>query len=220
LKRLSDVFECSRHFLTTLSELDPYPSRDTAQYYGPILAPAAGEIPVWPQGGGRKVFAYLKPHYQQLAEVFSALGALDCRTAAFIGGVSTHGRSKIENSTTIVSDRAYDIERAASECDFGVCHAGHGTTCALLLRGKPVLLLPMQLEQYLTAKRVSEGGAGVVVGGEKPHNDVGAAASQIIDNPDLTRRAQEFALRYVGYSSSSTVTRIANECEELIRRRQ
>jgi UDP:flavonoid glycosyltransferase YjiC (YdhE family) len=217
LQRLSDVFECSKHFLITLPELDPYPSRNAARYYGPILAPAKGETPEWPQGCGPKVFAYLKPHYQQLEEVFAALAALECRTAAFIGGLSPHRLGKIKNSTTAVSHSPYDIERAASECDFGVCHAGHGTTCALLLKGKPLLLLPMQLEQYLTAKRVSETGAGVMVDGENPHNDFRAAASQIINNPDLARRAREFAQRYVGYSSSATVTRIANEHEEFVR---
>jgi UDP:flavonoid glycosyltransferase YjiC (YdhE family) len=217
LERLSDLFECSKNFLITFCELDPYPSRNAAQYYGPIFAPANGEIPEWPQGCGPKVFVYLKPHYQQLEEVFAALAALECRTAAFIGGLPLHMLSKINNRTTAVSHRPYDIERAASECDFGVCHAGHGTTCALLLKGKPLLLLPMQLEQYLTAKRVSETGAGVIVDGENPHNDFRAAASQIINNPDVTRRAQEFAQRYAGYSSSSTVTRIVNEYEEFVR---
>ena len=217
LKRLSDVFECAKNFLITLPELDPYPSRNAAQYYGPILAPAKGEIPEWPQGCGPKAFVYLKPHYQQLQEVFAALAALECRTTAFIGALPPYMLGKVDNRMTAVSHIPYDIERAASECDFGVCHAGHGTTCALLLKGKPLLLLPMQLEQYLTAKRVSEAGAGVVVGGENPHNDFKAAAAQIINNPDLTRRAQEFAQRYVGYSSPSTVTRIANEQEELVR---
>jgi UDP:flavonoid glycosyltransferase YjiC (YdhE family) len=217
LERLSDVFECSKHFLITLPELDPYPSRNAAQYYGPILVPAKGEIPEWPQGRGPKVFAYLKPNYKQLEEVLAALVVLECRTAAFIGGLSMDRLAKIKNNTTIVSHKPYDIKRAASECDFGVCHAGHGTTCELLLNGRPLLLLPMQLEQYLTAKRVSEAGAGIIVDGENSHKDWTAAAGQIINNPDLTTRAQEFAQRYVGPSSPSTVARIADECEEIMR---
>jgi UDP:flavonoid glycosyltransferase YjiC (YdhE family) len=216
LKRLSDLFECSKHLLITFAELDPYSPRIAAQYYGPILAPASGDIPEWPQGRGPKVFAYLKPHYQQLEEAFAALAAQECRTAAFIGGLSPDRLGKINNSTTTISHRPYDIERAASDCDFGVCHAGHGTTCALLLKGKPLLLLPMQLEQYLTARRVSETGAGVIVGGENPHDDFRAAASRIVNDSGFTRRAQEFAQRYAGYNSSSTVTRIATECEEFV----
>jgi hypothetical protein len=64
---------------------------------------------------------------------------------------------------------------------------------------------------------VSETGAGVTVEAENLRDDFKAAASHIINNPDLTRRAQEFAQRYAGYSSSSTVTRIVNEYEEFVR---
>jgi UDP:flavonoid glycosyltransferase YjiC (YdhE family) len=60
LERLSDIFECSKHFLITFSELDPYPSRSDAHYYGPILAPATGAAPEWPLGDGPKVFGHTK----------------------------------------------------------------------------------------------------------------------------------------------------------------
>lgn len=218
LERLSEIFACSKHFLITFSELDPYPSRNPIQYYGPILSPGDGAIPEWPQGCGPKVFAYLKPRYQQIEEVLGALTSFECRTAAFVAGLPPQTLAKVQNNTTAVSHRPYDIKRAASECDFGVCHAGHGTTCELLLNGKPLLLLPMQLEQYLIAKQVVDAGAGVIVDRENPHRDFRAAVSQIINNPDLARQAKEFARRYVGSSSLSIVTRIADDCEEIVRR--
>jgi UDP:flavonoid glycosyltransferase YjiC (YdhE family) len=214
LERLSDIFDCSKHFLTTFPELDPYRSRSPMQYYGPILGPAEGAVPEWPQGRGPKVFAYLKPHYQELEEVFDTLAAFECRSAAFIGGLPT----QIQNKTISISHRPYDIKRAALECNFGVCHGGHGTTCELLLKGKPLLLLPMQLEQYLTARRVSDAGAGVIVDRENPHRDFRAAVDQLINNPNLARRAREFAERYAGSTTLSTVTRIASECEMIVRK--
>jgi len=217
LERLSDIFADSKHFLTTFRELDPYPSRGLAQYYGPILSSKEGVAPEWPKSSGPKVFAYLKPHYQQMQAILSALSALECRTAAFVGGLSSQIVANIPTSTTSFSHIPYDIEQAASECDFGVCHAGHGTTCELLLRGKPLLLLPMQLEQYLTAKRVSDAGAGIIVDQEDPRSDYRSAVSQIINNPNLARGAQEFAKRYASLTSHSTVVRIANECEAIVR---
>jgi UDP:flavonoid glycosyltransferase YjiC (YdhE family) len=216
LERLSDIFECSKHFLTTFAELDPYPTRSLPQYYGPILAAGGGAVPEWPKGSGPKVFAYLKPHYQQIREVLDALTALECRTAAFIGGLPGQMLANIQNSTTFLSHRPYDINQAASECDFGVCHGGHGTTCELLLKGKPLLLLPMQLEQYLTAKRISDAGAGAMVDQENLCRDFRSAVSQIINNPNLARRAEEFAQRYANSTPHSTVVRIANESEAIV----
>jgi UDP:flavonoid glycosyltransferase YjiC (YdhE family) len=217
LEQLSDIFECSKHFLITFAELDPYQSRNLPQYYGPILGPEEGAVPEWPQGRGSKVFAYLKPHYQQMEEVLNSLSAFECRTAAFIGGIPMPTLAKVQNNTTSVSPRPYDIKRAASECDFGVCHAGHGTTCELLLKGKPLLLLPMQLEQYLTARRVSDAGAAVFVDQENPNRDFKAAIGKIINNPDISQQAKGFASRYSSLTSLSTVTRIANECETIVR---
>jgi UDP:flavonoid glycosyltransferase YjiC (YdhE family) len=214
LDRLYEIFEGSRHFLTTFPELDPYPTRDPDQYCGPILTSTGGAVPEWPNGRGPKVFAYLKPQYRQIEEVLGALNALQCRTAAFIGGLSTQPPAKMQSNTISISHMPYDMRRAATECDFGVCHAGHGTTCELLLHGKPLLMLPIQLEQYLTAKRVSDSGAGVFVDQENPDRDFKSAVHQLINDPNLARGAEGFARRYTG-TSQSTVSRIVDACEAI-----
>jgi UDP:flavonoid glycosyltransferase YjiC (YdhE family) len=152
-----------------------------------------------------------------MEQVLDCLGAFGCRTAAFIGGIPTQALARIQSNTISISHRPYDIKRAATECDFGVCHGGHGTTCELLLKGKPLLLLPIQFEQSLVAKRVTETGAGVIVELENPHRDFKAAVSQLISNPELPRQAKGFASRYSDLTSLSTVTRIANECEAIVR---
>jgi UDP:flavonoid glycosyltransferase YjiC (YdhE family) len=218
LERLSDIFECSKHFLITFPELDHYGARDRSQYYGPILGWEAGLAPEWPQGQGPKVFAYLKPHYEHIEEMLGALTASECRIAAFVGGVPGKRLARLQNHTTSISQRPYDIKRAAAECDFCVCHGGHGTTCELLLMGKPLLLLPMQLEQYLMARRVSDAGAGVIADRDGPDGGFKAAVEKIINRPDLAKRAGEFASRYTGASSPSTVMRIADECETIVLR--
>jgi UDP:flavonoid glycosyltransferase YjiC (YdhE family) len=217
LERLSDIFECSRHFLITFPELDHYGSRDRGQYYGPILGREEGVAPEWPQGPGPKVFAYLKPGYEQMEQVLDALSALECRTAAFVGGVPKQRLAKLQSTTVSLSRRPYNIKRAASECDFGVCHGGHGTTCELLLNGKPLLFLPMQLEQLLTAKRVQDAGAGIIADRDNPDRNFEAAIGQIVNNPNLAKQAREFARRYVNSTSLSTITRIADECEMIVR---
>jgi UDP:flavonoid glycosyltransferase YjiC (YdhE family) len=60
-------------------------------------------------------------------------------------------------------DRPLDLGAAARECDFAILNAGHGATAPMLLAGKPVLELPLQLEQSLTASAVADMGAGEAV---------------------------------------------------------
>jgi UDP:flavonoid glycosyltransferase YjiC (YdhE family) len=215
LGRLSEMFEGATHFLTTFAELDPYVPRDPSQrYYGPILNRAVGAKPDWPFGSGPRVFAYLKPHYRLIEEVLGALRALKCRTAAFIGGLSSQALARARSDTVSLSVKPYDMAQAAAECDFGICHAGHGTTCELLLKGKPLLLLPMHLEQHLTARQVSEVGAGVLFDQEDPNRDFKSALGQLIDDASLAQAAERFARRHAGISDL-TIRRIVDECEAM-----
>ncbi|HSN17577.1 MAG TPA: glycosyltransferase [Gammaproteobacteria bacterium] len=42
---------------------------------------------------------------------------------------------------------------AAAKADQVICHGGHGTVSAALLKGRPLLLLPLNLEQRMLAAR-------------------------------------------------------------------
>lgn len=55
------------------------------------------------------------------------------------------------------------MHRAAKECDAAILNAGLNSTINLLMAGKPILLLPLTLEQYLTARNVERMGAGLDV---------------------------------------------------------
>jgi UDP:flavonoid glycosyltransferase YjiC (YdhE family) len=44
----------------------------------------------------------------------------------------------------------------ATQADLVICHAGHGTLSAMLLAGRPLLLLPKQLEQLVLSVRLCE----------------------------------------------------------------
>ena len=52
-----------------------------------------------------------------------------------------------------------DVASAMSTCDLAITNGNHGMTCAALLAGKPVLMIPIVIEQYLLARRVAETGA-------------------------------------------------------------
>jgi len=53
--------------------------------------------------------------------------------------------------------------RGAASCDAAVLHSGQGATAAVLLAGKPILQIPLVLEQRLTAEATVRLGAGEVV---------------------------------------------------------
>ncbi len=84
--------------------------------------------------------------------------------------------------------------------------------------GKPVLLLPQHLEQMMTAKRVLELGAGLVVDYEEPAPDYHALLQRLLDEPSFTEAAQAVAARHAGDDPATRVPRIVDRLEEIVAR--
>ena len=72
----------------------------------------------------------------------------------------------------VFSAKPLDLAQTAREADAAVTYAGMSTVTSFLLKGKPLLLLPGHLEQFLLARRVEEMGAGLLVNPEQPPADL------------------------------------------------
>ncbi len=68
----------------------------------------------------------------------------------------------------------------------------------------------------MTAKRVQELGAGLVVDFEKPPPDYQRLLRRLLDEPSFTKAAQTVAQRHTNNDPADRVVRIADRCEELM----
>ena len=75
LTRLADLYRAQADVFFTFKELDHYPGREAADYWGPTRQDG-GVVPAWPAVPGRRVFAYLKPFktLEPLLETFKQAG--------------------------------------------------------------------------------------------------------------------------------------------------
>jgi hypothetical protein len=197
----SDVHET---FLTTFNELEQYPFFRGGTYWGPVL-PAGGEAPQWPSGDGKRVFAYLK-RSDGLSGLAATLAASGRPTILYV-----------ESSTLRVTAQHQDLRRAAAECDAAVLHAGQGATAAVLLAGKPILQIPLVLEQRLTADATARLGAGIVVPDRgKDPAAAGRMLDELLTNDTYATAARRFALKYADFDPEAQVHRMVERVEELI----
>jgi UDP:flavonoid glycosyltransferase YjiC (YdhE family) len=165
--------------------------------------------------GAKRVFAYLKPNYGNFENILKALRTIDAAVVIHAPGVSENVvRNYTAANVAFCADpvRMSDVRR---ECHLGICHAGVGTVEALVTAGKPVLALPQQLEQLMTAKRLLALGAGLVVE-PKESRDYGRILRRLLDEPSFTAAAQAVAARHVDDDPAQRVMRIAERCEELL----
>ena len=116
-------------------------------------------MPRWPVGDGPRVYAYLK-NLPAVGEVLAALVEAGGPTIVFGDGIDPEVRRRFEAAPTMRFEaRRLDMARVRAECDLAVHNANHGTLCQLLLGGKPMVQVPLTLEQRVLARRVEELGA-------------------------------------------------------------
>jgi UDP:flavonoid glycosyltransferase YjiC (YdhE family) len=83
-------------------------------------------------------------------------------------------------------------------------------TAQALLAGKPVLLLPTQLEQFLIMRRLVRFGAGLGIAPEVANADYASALKALTEEGKYASKAHEFAERYARHERGlALVTMIA-----------
>jgi hypothetical protein len=211
----SEIAVCDANVFCTFRELDHYPERPDCDYAGPIFSLGQGISVTWPQVGEQRIFAYLKPGFTDLERVLEALSKSPASVLAHVPGASRQMLTRFNTANMAVSERPLDMQQASAQCDLAVCHGGAGTTAAMLLAGKPLLLLPMQMEQTMTAKRLETLGVALAM----PREAVAQAPrflKRTLAEPSLAARARSFALDHSSYDQRATVHLAADRCESLL----
>ena len=81
--------------------------------------------------------------------------------------------------------------------------------------GKPLLLLPGQLEQFMLARRVEEMGAGLMVNPEQPPVDLELKLRRVLYDADFALNAQAFARKYSNFPQGTVIAHLVRRIEEI-----
>ena len=214
IARLADIYTAEANVFFTFRELDHYPARDAGDYWGPTHQDA-GIPTAWPGGTGKRVFAYLKP-FDTLPALLKTLQESGYPTLIYLGkGAETTRRQFQGASNLAFSERPVDLALAVAKADLVVCHSGHGTISAALLAGKPLLLLPLNMEQRMLSARVIQAGAGLAAAALAPEG-MRQKFQRLVAEPSFTDAARAFAERYASLKVETIPERFAVLAERLI----
>lgn len=216
LDKLADLFDIEEDFLCTFPVLDHYPDRVNARYWAPILEQEDGAEPIWPEACERRIFAYLKPQYPAIETILKQLGKCSWPVLMHVPGVPPAWLRAFNSEHLRIDPRPINMRQAVEQCDLAICHGGAGTISAMLLGGKPLLMLPMHVEQALSARRVEAMGAGVVIGEEVKKPNIKAGILEIMSKQQYAESAAKFARHYSAFDSTLAVKNIADRCVDLL----
>jgi len=216
LQHLADLFDVAEEALVTFPELDHYADRGPARYWGSLPSAGGGNTIAWPAARTPRLFAYLRQESPHHEAVLAALLALGHSTAIYFPNLPPALKTRFAASHLNFLDHPADMEQMTREADLAVTYASLATTTAFLLAGKPLLMLPGHLEQFLVARRVEEMGAGRLVNPEQPPGDLRAVLADLIDNPSWRANAQAFAAKYAAFDQPAVIGNLVRRITEMI----
>ncbi len=217
MRHLAELFDVAEEALVSFPELDHYADRGPARYWGCLPNAGSGQPAAWPIGGGKRIFAYLRAESPHHEAVLAALLALGHATVIYFPNLPPALAARFAAPHLNFLEQPADIGQMTREADVAITYASLATTTAFLLAGKPLLLLPGHLEQFLVARRVEEMGAGRLVNPEQPPGDLRAVLADLIDNPSWRDNAMAFATKYAAFDQQAVIDNLVRRITEMIK---
>jgi hypothetical protein len=225
LARVTEIFGQARsQYLLTHNALDHYGSwrsLDSREaVYWPPIGVMPGRVCQWPTGpailAGPRLFVYLRDNHS-LVPLLKGLAYKRYPTICYGPRLDDEIAASFDGSSVCVSKTPVDLKPICNECDVAVLHGGHGTVCEFLQAGAPMLLLPLMLEQEITAFKLTE----LQVGKQASLGDsgaIGAALEQLLEDRSYQERARSLSNQSLAPDEPATIVRLVDDMHELLPR--
>ncbi len=157
----AELYRVDATMVRGLPETDCFGPRADEEYVGGVPVDAGEARPAWPETGGPRVLVYLRKG-PWLEPAFDALAARGASAVAHVPGLDQRAVARLGRPGLHVSSALCKFTELTRESDLVVCHGSQNTAATALLAGKPLVMVPTQVEQLLTSERIVAAGAGTI----------------------------------------------------------
>jgi UDP:flavonoid glycosyltransferase YjiC (YdhE family) len=211
----SALFDAQAHLLCTFREIDPFGPREGVEYLGPPKDSTGGIEVRWTRDSGPRVFAYLKSRSPRFDAVIAALQSLDAEVIVAAPGLAQDRAKSMSTASTRVVPEAVNLDLVIPGASLCVSHAGAGVPARAMAAGVPMALLPLQLDQFLMAKRIESTGAAVVSDPEATAPDFREWLNTPLTQPSIREAARRLGEAYGAHDFGAAARRAAERITQV-----
>jgi UDP:flavonoid glycosyltransferase YjiC (YdhE family) len=212
------VFHAEAHILCTFPEIDPFGAREGVAYVGPPASDEGGLEVRWQENAPHRLLAYLKPDVPYFDSLLADLAHMDAEVIAAVPGIDPARAHAASTGRLRVYPRSVRLEELLPTASLCLSHAGSGFVARALVAGVPMALLPLQVEQYLIARRVEEAGLGALAPPHRPPPRFGEWLPRLLASEPMREAARRLAASHRGYSFALAARQAAQRVAALAAR--
>lgn len=209
------IFQAEAHILCTFPEIDPFGPREGVAYLGPPASDEGGMEVSWEGSAPQRLLAYLKPDLPYLDALLAALARLDAESIAAVPGIDPARARAASAGRLRVYPASVRLEGVLPAASLALSHAGSGFVARALVAGVPMALLPLQLEQFLIARRIEEAGAGALSSPEQAPPQFDEWLPRLMGSEPMREAARRCAAAHRGFSFANAARQAAERIAAL-----
>ena len=193
---LEEYLAWPRRLSDAIPETDPYGTRADFFYAGPFTLEKVMAVPRWPQASEQRAkhaFAYLRGGIASVGPVLESLRIAGVLTCCVWPDATDMALRRYEGSCIRIDRRPVKLNEAFERADVVVNYGSGSVVCSCVLAGKAQLMMPMDLEKSMFARRVESLGAGITW---TPHaGAVATSVDRLLSDRSMKEAAEVIARR-------------------------